>query len=192
MHIGRRIREVRESLGMSAAELARRVGVAPNTVWRYESGEREPSMAMLAKIARELRTEPAELLRDPPHHEDSIIALYAAVEAAAKREVERAKSTPGVLPIGDPYQGPIHVGLLRDLADRLYAQLTQTKPASEELERAKRAAEQADLRLGQILRQIIRPGSMKAHEELEHFRNRRARSADPDVARNQDASRPAE
>jgi transcriptional regulator with XRE-family HTH domain len=65
MDIGRRIREVREDLGMPAAELARRVGVAPNTVWRYESGEREPSMAMLEKIARALRTEPAELLREP-------------------------------------------------------------------------------------------------------------------------------
>ena len=65
MDIGRRIREVREDLGMPAAELARRVGVAPNTVWRYESGEREPSMTMLEKIARELRTEPAELMRDP-------------------------------------------------------------------------------------------------------------------------------
>jgi transcriptional regulator with XRE-family HTH domain len=65
MDIGRRIRDVREDLGMPAAELARRVGVAPNTVWRYESGEREPSMAMLEKIARALRTEPAEFLREP-------------------------------------------------------------------------------------------------------------------------------
>jgi len=65
MDIGRRIRDVREDLGMPAAELARRVGVAPNTVWRYEAGEREPSMAMLEKIARALRTEPAELLREP-------------------------------------------------------------------------------------------------------------------------------
>jgi transcriptional regulator with XRE-family HTH domain len=65
MDIGRRIRVVREDLGMPAAELARRVGVAPNTVWRYESGEREPSMAMLEKIARALRTEPAEFLREP-------------------------------------------------------------------------------------------------------------------------------
>jgi transcriptional regulator with XRE-family HTH domain len=65
MDLGRRIRVVREDLGMPAAELARRVGVAPNTVWRYESGEREPSMAMLEKIALALRTEPAELLSEP-------------------------------------------------------------------------------------------------------------------------------
>jgi transcriptional regulator with XRE-family HTH domain len=39
--------------------------VAPNTIYRYESGERKPSVAMLTKIARELRTEPAEFLREP-------------------------------------------------------------------------------------------------------------------------------
>src|SRR5215210_60384 len=83
MDIGRRIRDVREDLGMPAAELARRVGVAPNTVWRYESGEREPSMAMLEKIARALRTEPAELLREPsPLAEAPSLASRESVSAS--------------------------------------------------------------------------------------------------------------
>jgi transcriptional regulator with XRE-family HTH domain len=86
MDIGRRIREVREDLGMPAAELARRVGVAPNTVWRYESGEREPSMAMLEKIARALRTEPAELLREPsPLAEAPSRASSERVSASVER-----------------------------------------------------------------------------------------------------------
>jgi len=192
MDVGRRIRRIRENLGMPAAVLARRIGVAPNTVRRYESGEREPSMTMLAKIARELRTEPADLVRDPVADEDSIIALYTVVEEEAKREEERAKSTPGVLPVGNRYQGPMHIWLLRDLADDLYAQLARTGLGSEEQERAKRTAEQADLRLGQILRQILKPGSKEAYEEFEHFRERRAASADPEAARDQDASRAAE
>src|SRR5687767_11589577 len=133
MNVGRRIREVREDLGIPVAVLARRIGVAPNTVWRYESGEREPSMTMLEKIARELRTEPADLLRepvagltpplataptlglpdeDPSYNEDLIIALYSAVERAAKQEEKHAKSTPGVLPVGNRYGGPNHVTLL--------------------------------------------------------------------------------
>jgi transcriptional regulator with XRE-family HTH domain len=65
MNVGQRIREVREDLGMQATVLARRAGVAPNTIYRIETGERTPSMALLEKIARELRTEPAELLREP-------------------------------------------------------------------------------------------------------------------------------
>jgi transcriptional regulator with XRE-family HTH domain len=65
MNVGQRIREAREELGMQRTVLARRLGVAPNTVWRWEAGDREPSMALLEKIARVLRTEPAELMRGP-------------------------------------------------------------------------------------------------------------------------------
>jgi transcriptional regulator with XRE-family HTH domain len=65
MDIGRRVREVREDLGMQRTVLARRVGVAENTIYRIETGERTPSVGLLEKIARELRTEPAELLREP-------------------------------------------------------------------------------------------------------------------------------
>jgi transcriptional regulator with XRE-family HTH domain len=90
MDIGRRIRVVREDLGMPAAELARRVGVAPNTVWRYESGEREPSMAMLEKIALALRTEPAELLREPsPLAEDPTWGWRERVSTSVE-DVQRA------------------------------------------------------------------------------------------------------
>jgi transcriptional regulator with XRE-family HTH domain len=65
MNIGGRVRELREDLGMSQAELARRVGAARNTVVMIENGSRVPSMALLEKLARELRTEPAELLKEP-------------------------------------------------------------------------------------------------------------------------------
>ncbi len=65
MNVGQRIREAREDLGMPQTVLARRVGVGRNTIGRYESGDRVPPVAMLQKIARELRTEPAEFLREP-------------------------------------------------------------------------------------------------------------------------------
>lgn len=65
MNLGQRIREAREELGMQRTVLARRLGVAPNTVWRWEAGDREPSMALLEKIARVLRTDMADLMREP-------------------------------------------------------------------------------------------------------------------------------
>jgi transcriptional regulator with XRE-family HTH domain len=65
MDIGQRVREVREDLGMQRTVLARRVGVAENTIYRIETGKRTPSVELLEKIARELRTEPAEFLREP-------------------------------------------------------------------------------------------------------------------------------
>jgi transcriptional regulator with XRE-family HTH domain len=64
MDIGRRIRAVREDLGMPQAELARRAGVASNTIYLIETDRRRPSVGLLEKIARELRTEPAELMRE--------------------------------------------------------------------------------------------------------------------------------
>jgi len=63
MNVGQRIKEEREELGMQRTVLARRLGVSPTSVYRWESGEREPSMAMLEKIAHELRVEPSDFLR---------------------------------------------------------------------------------------------------------------------------------
>jgi transcriptional regulator with XRE-family HTH domain len=65
MNIGQRVREAREALGMQRTVLARRVGVAENTIYRIETAKRTPSVELLEKIARELRTEPAEFLREP-------------------------------------------------------------------------------------------------------------------------------
>ncbi len=65
MDIGKKIRAAREDLGMPATVLARRVGVGRNTISRYEAGDREPSVSMLEKIARELRIELVDLLREP-------------------------------------------------------------------------------------------------------------------------------
>jgi transcriptional regulator with XRE-family HTH domain len=118
MDVGRRIREVREDLGMPAAVLARRIGVAPNTVWRYESGEREPSMAMLEKIARELRTEPAELLREP-------VPLAEAPRGAAPSE---AQTSEGVAEAAEERR-----------QDRVYALLFALERAAESGEKVEKA-----------------------------------------------------
>src|SRR5215211_7735590 len=65
MNVGQRIREAREDLGMQGTVLARRVGVAKNHLYLIEHGDRMPSLGLLEKIARVLRVEPAELLREP-------------------------------------------------------------------------------------------------------------------------------
>lgn len=44
------IREARERAGLSQAELAARAGVSQPVISAYESGRRQPSMAMLAKL----------------------------------------------------------------------------------------------------------------------------------------------
>jgi transcriptional regulator with XRE-family HTH domain len=65
MDIGQRVRELRKDIGMPASELARRTEVSRNAIVMIEAGQRKPSMALLERIARELRVEPADLLREP-------------------------------------------------------------------------------------------------------------------------------
>jgi transcriptional regulator with XRE-family HTH domain len=90
MNIGARVREAREDLGMSQAELARRAGVARNHIVMIEHGGRTPSVGLLEKIAHELRTEPAELLREPvPLDEASEVAGPKVVTGSAHIKVDR-------------------------------------------------------------------------------------------------------
>lgn len=46
-----RIRKIREDKSLTQTELAKRVGVKPATISRYENGENQPSPEMLSKIA---------------------------------------------------------------------------------------------------------------------------------------------
>jgi len=91
MNIGARVREAREDLGMSQAELARRAGVARNYIVMIEHGGRTPSVGLLEKIAHELRTEPAELLREP-------VPLADAPEAGLTGQAE--ETGPPVVVVG--------------------------------------------------------------------------------------------
>ena len=52
--LGARIASLRNRLGWSQAELARRLNISPSAVGMYEQGRREPSADMLVAIARVL------------------------------------------------------------------------------------------------------------------------------------------
>jgi transcriptional regulator with XRE-family HTH domain len=65
MNVGLRIKEARQGQRVPVTALAYRCGVSPAAIYRIESGDRAPSMALLEKIARELRVEPADLLKEP-------------------------------------------------------------------------------------------------------------------------------
>ena len=59
-----RIKQIRSELKMSQAELARQCGVTQAAISKYEDGKREPSLAMLKKIASVLGVSVDELIRD--------------------------------------------------------------------------------------------------------------------------------
>src|SRR4051812_18035368 len=87
MNIGQRVREAREALGMQRTVLARRVGVAENTIYRIETGKRTPSIELLEGIARELRTEPAELLREPSPSAEALSRALGETDSAIMESV---------------------------------------------------------------------------------------------------------
>lgn len=63
MNIGKRIKERRKEIGMSADELGRRVGKDRATIYRYEKGDIENlPLDVLEPISEALRTTPQYLL----------------------------------------------------------------------------------------------------------------------------------
>lgn len=62
---GSRIKRLREKVGMSQTELGNAVGVALQTVFRWEAGIRSPRMEEVARIAAALNVSESELLHGP-------------------------------------------------------------------------------------------------------------------------------
>ena len=63
MNIGERIKRLRKQAGISAEELAERIGKSPATVYRYENGDiTKVDSSMLRPIAEALQTTPAHLM----------------------------------------------------------------------------------------------------------------------------------
>ncbi|HOO07123.1 MAG TPA: helix-turn-helix transcriptional regulator [Ruminococcus sp.] len=65
MSIGETVRKVRLFKKISQKELASRLGIAPNTLYRYECGDRSISIEMLNKMAAALEVTADILLVDP-------------------------------------------------------------------------------------------------------------------------------
>lgn len=59
--LGKKIREERQRLGMTAREFARRIGVTPPHVTDIEADRRRPSSPLLARIADVLQMQVEEL-----------------------------------------------------------------------------------------------------------------------------------
>ena len=59
--VGRNIKEVRERIGLSQADLAEKVGVKQQRISSWESGDRKPKYPMLSKMSRIFNCHPDEL-----------------------------------------------------------------------------------------------------------------------------------
>lgn len=59
---GKRLTEAREKAGLSRKELADKLDVGQNTIWRWEAGERQPSIEKIQALARVLGVTTDELM----------------------------------------------------------------------------------------------------------------------------------
>lgn len=94
--LGPRIRHARRARGLTLARLAERVGRAQSLLSQIENGRREPRLALLAAIARELQVPVEELLRpEPPSR-----------RAALEIDLARAQAAPHYSALGLPVVRP--------------------------------------------------------------------------------------
>ena len=60
--VGERIKAVREGKVWGQAELARKAGISPNTLYRIEAGTHEPRPVTIRRLAEALGVDPTELV----------------------------------------------------------------------------------------------------------------------------------
>lgn len=108
-----RIRELREALGMSQAELARRANTHPTTLNKVENGSRGLDQAWLRRLAPHLSCAPADLLPDIDNPdrlgdgERALVTLYRSANRTQRKQIFALVQT---------LLAPDQIDLLRDVA----------------------------------------------------------------------------
>ena len=62
-NLNQKIKNLREALGLTRKEFAKRLNVSVSTISRWESGERIPNLYHLKKIIEVFRVKPEHLLK---------------------------------------------------------------------------------------------------------------------------------
>jgi HTH-type transcriptional regulator, competence development regulator len=64
MTFGKNLKKIRESLGLTAAELARMSDLTPAAISQIENGERDPSLSTILKILKVIPVKFEKLIED--------------------------------------------------------------------------------------------------------------------------------
>ncbi len=85
MTIGEKIKLTRKAANKTQKELADSVGIAMNTISRYETGERAPSWDSITQIAGALGLTAAELLTGVDEYEKNAVSDFEEADALHAR-----------------------------------------------------------------------------------------------------------
>jgi transcriptional regulator with XRE-family HTH domain len=61
-HLGTKLREARERLGLTQEQVAQRSGVHATEVSRIEAGKRDPQVSTVRRLAKAVEVKPGQLL----------------------------------------------------------------------------------------------------------------------------------
>jgi transcriptional regulator with XRE-family HTH domain len=92
--LGERIAKTRQDVGLSAADLAKRMGVKKDTVEKWEAGRVEPRPNKLMQLAGILEVSLLWLMTGKAAEEESRAYGFDRVDSL-KRKLERAQSLQG-------------------------------------------------------------------------------------------------
>lgn len=91
--LGTRIASLRQSCGLSQAELAQRLHISASAVGMYEQGRREPSVDILIALSRIFGVSLDYLLSGKPERVQDISALHRLLEEQCSRGKQEGKET---------------------------------------------------------------------------------------------------
>ncbi|MBE6946682.1 MAG: helix-turn-helix transcriptional regulator [Ruminococcaceae bacterium] len=78
--LGKRIASLRQSYGMSQAELARLLHISPSAVGMYEQGRREPAVTTLVALSKVFEVSVDYLVSGRPDSVQDVAALHRMLE----------------------------------------------------------------------------------------------------------------
>jgi transcriptional regulator with XRE-family HTH domain len=79
------LRQARERKCWGQAELARRVGISPNTLYRIEAGRCRARPGTLRRLAEALGVEPSDLVENEAARREAVLAALDAAVAFSQR-----------------------------------------------------------------------------------------------------------
>lgn len=123
---GENLKEEREKRGILQKDLANWLDVKPNTIWRWECGEREPHASKVRKMAEIFGVTVSYLMRDSDANEDQLVEVKEEVQPPQRMSAQHKDELPSnVKKIrGKTYVDGVSLDTFaRQLRDRLIVEL---------------------------------------------------------------------